>query len=101
MIALLLLSWLALNPIPILQFLNFPDSIINSIEAGQPEMIMLVLAPLSILFLLVGLVVQYIQRRATIRMEAAAQKPIIHSISEEKEPERRIRLRRRSPRTGQ
>jgi len=102
MIALLLLSWLALNPIPILQFLNFPDSIVNSIEAGQPEMIMIVLAPLSVLFLIVGLIIQFIQRRATKRMEAAASGPIIHPISEEKETERRPRRRRqRTPRTGQ
>lgn len=102
MIVLLLLSWLALNPVPILQFLNMPDSIINSIEAGQPEMIMMVLAPLAVLFLLVGLIVQFIQKRATRRMEAAAQKPVIHPVSAEKETERRRpRRRQRTPRTGQ
>ncbi len=102
MVALLLLSWLALNPLPILQFLNMPDSIINSIEAGQPEMIMMVLAPLAVLFLLVGLIVQFIQKRATRRMEAIAQRPIIHPVSEEKETERRRpRRRQRTPRAGQ
>jgi len=101
MVALLLLSWLALNPLPILQFLNMPDSIINSIEAGQPEMILLVLAPLSILFMLVGLLVQFIQRRATRRMGAAAQRPVIHPVSEKKETEEgRPRRRQRAPRTG-
>ncbi|NHJ33313.1 MAG: hypothetical protein FK732_10645 [Asgard group archaeon] len=101
MVALLLLSWLALNPVPILHFLNFPDSIVNSVEAGQPEMIMIVLAPLSVLFLLVGLIVQFIQKRVTRRMEAARQGPTIHTISEEKETERRPRRRQRTPRTGQ
>lgn len=102
MAALLLLSWLALNPVPILQFLNFPDSVVSSVEGAQPEMIMLVLAPLSILFLLVGLVVQFIQRRATRRMEAAAQRPTIHPISEEKETQRRRpRRRQRVPQTEQ
>ena len=102
MVALLLLSWLALNPVPILQFLNMPDSVINSIEAGQPEMIMLVLAPLAVLFLIIGLIIQLIQRRATRRMEAAAQRPVIHPVSAEKETERRRpRRRQRTPRTGQ
>ncbi len=102
MIALLLLSWLALNPLPILQFLNMPDSIVNSIEAGQPEMILMVLAPLAVLFLLVGLIVQFIQRRVTRRMEAIAQRPIIHPVDAEKETERRRpRRRQRTPRTGQ
>ncbi len=102
MIALLLHSWLALNPVPILQFLNMPDSIVKSIEAGQPEMILMVLAPLAVLFLLVGLIVQFIQRRVTRRMEAIAQRPIIHSVDAEKETERRRpRRRQKTPRTGQ
>ncbi len=101
MAALLLLSWLALNPLPILQFLNMPDSIINSVEAGQPEMILLVLAPLSILFMLIGLLVQFIQRRASKRMSAAARGPVIHPISEKKErEERRPRRERKAPQTG-
>jgi hypothetical protein len=101
MAALLLLSWLALNPIPILQFLNMPESVINSVEAGQPEMILLVLAPLSILFMLVGLLVQFIQKRATRRMEAAGKGIVIHPVSEKKETEeRRPRRRQRTPRTG-
>ncbi|NHJ87234.1 MAG: hypothetical protein FK734_17350 [Asgard group archaeon] len=87
MAVLLVLSWLALNPVPILTFLNFPDSIVNSVEAGQPEMIILVLAPLAVLFMLVGLLVQFIQRRVSLRIAKNAQKGIIHSISEEKPEE--------------
>ncbi len=99
MVMLLLLSWLALNPVPILRFLNMPDSIITSIESGQPEMILVVLAPLSILFMLIGLIVQFIQRRASERMEKLRAGPVIHSVSEEKDKERRLRLRRRSSRS--
>ncbi len=92
---LLLLSWLALNPQPILEFLHFPDSIIHSVEAGQPEMIMLVLAPLAGTFLLIGLIVQFIQRRIAIRMQKAEPGPVIHSISETKEVEKKRFKRRR------
>ncbi|NHJ47829.1 MAG: hypothetical protein FK733_08585 [Asgard group archaeon] len=98
MAILILLSWLALNPIPILTFLNMPDSIIASAEAGQPEMIMLVLAPLSVVFLLIGLIVQFIQRRITKRMGKVSQGRVIHPITKEKEEKRRRgRRRRREP----
>jgi len=94
---LFILSWLALNPQPILQFLHMPDSIINSVEAGQPEMIMLVLAPLAVTFLLIGLIVQFIQKRVAQRMQKAENGPAIHSISETKEMDKkRVRRRRRS-----
>jgi hypothetical protein len=101
MAMLVILSWLALNPIPILTFLNLPDSIVNSIEAGQPEMIMLVLAPLSVLFLLIGLIVQYIQKRITRRMEKVTKGRVIHSVSETKPEEKpRKRRRRREPQSN-
>ncbi|NHK30180.1 MAG: hypothetical protein FK730_02425 [Asgard group archaeon] len=101
MAMLVILSWLALNPIPILTFLNLPDSIVNSIEAGQPEMIMLVLAPLSVLFLLIGLIVQYIQKRITKRMEKRPKERVIHSVSEKKPDEKpRKRQRRREPQSN-
>ncbi|MHA1211302.1 MAG: hypothetical protein ACTSSH_02465 [Candidatus Heimdallarchaeota archaeon] len=93
---LMVLSWLALNPLPILQFMNFPDSIINSVEAGQPEMIMLILAPLSITFLLIGLIVQGIQKRMSRRMAKVAEGPVIHSINAHKEEDRRQGRRRRN-----
>ena len=84
MVTLLVLSWLALNPIPVLKFLNMPDSIVNSVEAGQPEMIMVVLIPLAILFMIIGLIVQAIQRRVTKRMEEKGKaKPVIHTIIDE------------------
>ena len=95
--SLALLSWLALNPVPILQFLNLPDSIINSVEASQPEMIILVLAPMAAMFLLIGLFVQFIQKRATKRVEKYRDDQlVIHSISDERKKERRSRRNRRS-----
>lgn len=95
MAILIVLSWLALNPVPILNFLNMPDSIVNSIESGQPEMIILVLAPLSILFLLIGLLVQFIQKRITRRMEKAAEGRVIHPVSEKKTDEKPKRKQRK------
>ncbi|NHJ41209.1 MAG: hypothetical protein FK731_14350 [Asgard group archaeon] len=97
MAILMVLTWLALNPIPILNFLNMPDSIVNSVESGQPEMIILVLAPLSILFLLIGLLVQFIQKRITRRMEKRAEGRIIHPISEKKVDEKSRKQRKREP----
>jgi hypothetical protein len=94
---LVILSWLALNPIPVLRFINMPQSVIDSVEAGQPEMIMFVLAPLSILFIIIGLIVQLIQKRITKRMEKTTGK-VIHPVSEDKEEKpKRTRRRRREP----
>ncbi|MBN1328913.1 MAG: hypothetical protein JXA54_05515 [Candidatus Heimdallarchaeota archaeon] len=94
---LFILSWLALNPQPILQFLHMPESIINSVEAGQPEMIMLVLAPLAVTFLLIGLIVQFIQKRVAQRMQKGDNGLAIHSVSEIKEMEKKRIRRRRKP----
>ena len=78
------MSWLALNPVPVLTFLNFPDSIINSVEGGQPEMVMLVLIPLAIFFMVIGLIVQAIQRRAAKKiLERTNASKVIHTINEE------------------
>jgi len=82
MAILMVLAWLALNPIPVLTFLNFPNSIVQSVEAGQPEMIILVLVPMAIMFMIIGLIVQFIQRRVSKRMTDRAQKLIIHPIKE-------------------
>ncbi len=88
MVTLLLLSWLALNPVPVLRFLNLPDSVITSVESGQPEMIMLVLIPLAIFFMVMGLIVQAIQRRVAKKMtERANAGIVIHTIKEKPQEE--------------
>jgi hypothetical protein len=80
------LSWVALNPIPILTALNFPPSVILSLEATQPEMILLVLVPLAISFLLIGLIIQWIQNIITRRMaKEETEGRIIHTIKEQQE----------------
>ncbi|MBD3191394.1 MAG: hypothetical protein GF308_12160 [Candidatus Heimdallarchaeota archaeon] len=81
-VALSVLSWLALNPIPVLTFLNMPESIINSVESGQPEMILLVLAPLALFFLIIGLVVRWIQITISQRLQKRQEGRIIHPVSE-------------------
>ena len=83
MVTLMLLAWLALNPVPVLTFLNFPESIVNSVEAGQPEMTMLVLIPMAVLFMIIGLIVQFIQRKVAQRMQKTAKARVIHTIKEE------------------
>ncbi len=89
MVTLLFMSWLALNPVPVLTFLNFPDSIITSVEGGQPEMVMLVLIPLAIFFMVVGLIVQAIQRRVAKKMfEKTSGGKVIHSIKEGSQDEK-------------
>ncbi len=88
MVTLLFMSYLALNPVPVLRVLNLPDSIINSVEAGQPEMIMLVLIPLAIFFMVMGLIVQAIQRRAAKKIgERANAGKVIHTIKEDTQEE--------------
>lgn len=81
-VALSVLSWLALNPIPVLTLLNMPESITNSIESGQPEMILLVLAPLALIFLIVGLLVRWIQISVSRRLQKSAEGRTVHPVSE-------------------
>ncbi|TFF99437.1 MAG: hypothetical protein EU542_09020, partial [Promethearchaeota archaeon] len=59
MIVLSGLTWVALNPVPVLTALNLPESVINSVEASQPEMILLVLAPLATIFLVIGFLIMW------------------------------------------
>jgi len=87
--ALLLLSWLALNPEPILIFLNMPDSIINSIEASQPEMVLFILLPLAVSFFMLGLLVQWVQKLIANRGDKSAKlAKTMHSVNEDMEKER-------------
>ena len=87
--ALLLLSWIALNPEPILVFLNMPESIIASVEAGQPEMILLVLAPLAVTFFMLGLLVQWIQKLIANRGNKSAKlAKAMRSVNEDVDKER-------------
>jgi len=89
MVALLLLSWIALNPAPVLVFLNMPDSIINSVEAGQPEMILFVLAPLAVSFFMLGLLVQWMQKLLANRGNRSAKlAKSMRSVNEDAEKER-------------
>ncbi|MHA1243733.1 MAG: hypothetical protein ACTSP7_04070, partial [Candidatus Heimdallarchaeota archaeon] len=89
MVALLLLSWIALNPAPVLVFLNMPDSIINSVEAGQPEMILFVLAPLAVSFFMLGLLVQWMQKLIANRGNRSAKlAKSMRSVNEDAEKER-------------
>ncbi|MFW9922708.1 MAG: hypothetical protein ACFFDW_05380 [Candidatus Thorarchaeota archaeon] len=83
MVALLLLTWMALNPVPVLTFLNVPESIVNSAEAGQHEMIMMILLPLALFFMLLGLIVQWAQKKVSERM--AKNSKVIRTVEEEKE----------------
>ncbi|MEA2071498.1 MAG: hypothetical protein U9O98_09435 [Asgard group archaeon] len=82
MVLLLSLSWLALNPVVVLSFLNFPETVISSVEAGQPEMVMFVLAPLAILFFLLGIIVNWIQITITKKLQKEGGKRI-HTLSEQ------------------
>ncbi|MHA1126463.1 MAG: hypothetical protein ACTSO7_13220 [Candidatus Heimdallarchaeota archaeon] len=87
--ALLLLSWLALNPEPILVFLNMPESVINSVEAGQPEMVLFVLAPLAVTFFMLGLLIQWIQKLIATRGDKSAKiAKAMRSVNEDVEKER-------------
>jgi len=95
--ALMIFSWLALNPIPVLRVLHMPSSIIDSIEASQPEMIMLVLIPLALSFLLVGLLVHYIQKRLALRLERYQQGLVIHPVSPSLETKKQLQLRKKTP----
>ncbi len=79
--ALAIFSWLALNPLPVLRVLHMPASIVDSIEAQQPEMILLILIPLALSFLLVGLLVHYIQKRLAIRLARYQEGLIIRPVS--------------------
>jgi len=89
MVALLLLSWIALNPAPVLVFLNMPDSIINSVESGQPEMILFILAPLAVSFFMLGLLVQWLQKLIANRGNRSAKlAKSIQSVNEDVEKER-------------
>ena len=98
--ALAIFSWLALNPLPVLRVLHMPASIIDSIEAQQPEMIMLVLIPLALSFLLVGLLVYFIQKRLAIRLARYQQGLVIHPVrTPTVQTEKQLELKKKTPKS--
>jgi hypothetical protein len=60
---LIFLVYIIINPVPLLTLLNAPPSIIESLEILTPEIVVLLLIPISLLFPFASLIISYLKKK--------------------------------------
>ncbi|MHA1835907.1 MAG: hypothetical protein ACTSYQ_03140, partial [Candidatus Odinarchaeia archaeon] len=59
---LILLSFIILNPVPVLTFLGAPTALLESVEILTPEIVILLLLPIALLFPFSSLIISYLKK---------------------------------------